>query len=84
MDRQEVWDHVVHALRERFGCGEFHSQEFRVVQNDSMGTVTIIEVESAQAFTLLDVSGAHFTGGDGADPVSAHLQPNRPDWLYGA
>lgn len=63
MDRQEVWEHVVHALEREFTSGEFGDGEFHVQHNDAMRTVHIIETHTSRALALMNVTGSTFSGG---------------------
>lgn len=74
MDRKEVWEHVVEALEREFTSGEFGEGEFRVVHNDPMGTVTIIENWTSEAISLLNATGGVYTlGGPSDDAVVVQI-----------
>lgn len=75
MDRREIWEHTIQAIEEHFTSGEFSEGEFRVVHNDTMGTITVIE--DVAAFQLMDTTGSYCTGGTyEGEPILVHL-PNR-------
>ena len=74
MNRQEVFEAVVDAITQRMTASEFEPGEFRVVSNDAMRTISVIEVATSQSLGLLDISFSYFTGGRNEnDPICIHL-----------
>ena len=78
MDRQEVYEQIVRALEDHFGSGQFERGEFAVAHNSAAGTVVVVDQFAGQAFVMLDVTGAAFSGGETeSDPVVVHLPDRR-------
>lgn len=71
---QEVWESMVDAIETRFLRTEFEPDEFRVEHNTNMRTITVIRTEDNRAWTLMDTTGSHLTGGaNPGDPILVHL-----------
>jgi hypothetical protein len=69
---REVWECMVDAIQTRFLHTEFEEGEFKVLVNEKMGSITV--VRGRRAWTLLDITGSHLTGGGSeGEPICVHL-----------